>query len=63
MKSKTIALILAIFLPGVDRMYLGKIGSGILKLITGGGLGIWWIIDIILIASGKAKDNKGNELQ
>ena len=62
-KSKTIALILAIFLPGVDRMYLGKIGSGILKLITGGGLGIWWIIDIILIASGKAKDNKGNELQ
>ncbi|NSW90683.1 MAG: TM2 domain-containing protein [Firmicutes bacterium] len=63
MKSKTTALILAILLPGIDRMYLGKIGTGILKFITGGGFGIWWIIDIILIATDKATDNKGNKLQ
>lgn len=63
MKSKSTALILAILLPGVDRIYLGKIVTGILKLITGGGLCIWWIIDIILIATNKATDSKGNKLQ
>jgi len=65
MKSKSTALVISIFLGeiGIDRFYLGYTGLGILKLITGGGLGIWWIIDIIKIASGKMKDSKGNELQ
>ena len=30
---------------------MGYIGLGILKLITGGGFGVWWLIDVILIAS------------
>ncbi|HHV99184.1 MAG TPA: TM2 domain-containing protein [Clostridiaceae bacterium] len=63
MKSRTTALILAILLPGLDRIYLGKIGSGILKIITAGGLGLWWIIDIILIASDRMMDKYGNRLQ
>lgn len=64
MKSKTTTLILAILLGsiGVDRFYLGKIGTGILKLITLGGCGIWWLIDIILVATGKATDKSGNSL-
>jgi TM2 domain-containing membrane protein YozV len=43
----------------VDRFYLGSIGTGILKLITGGGFGIWWLIDFIMAVAGKRKDKEG----
>ncbi len=36
---------------GVDRFIMGKIGTGILKLITFGGFGVWWLIDVILVAT------------
>ncbi len=63
MKSKVVALILSIFLGelGIDRFYLGYIGTGILKLITCGGFGIRWLIDLIMIATGKLKPKDGSE--
>lgn len=63
MKSKVVALILSIFFGelGIDRFYLGYIGTGILKLITCGGFGIWWLIDLIMIATGKLKPKDGSE--
>lgn len=59
-----IALALSVFVGefGIDRFYMGKIGTGILKLITIGGFGIWWIIDIVLIASGHMRDNNNQLL-
>jgi TM2 domain-containing membrane protein YozV len=35
---------------GIDRIYLGDVGLGILKLLTCGGLGIWWFIDLFFIS-------------
>ena len=60
-KSRTVALVLAIFLGGlgVHRFYLGKVGTGILWLLTVGCLGIGWLIDIILIACGSMRDAYG----
>ena len=57
-----ILLLVSVFLGGfgVDRFYTGKIGTGILKLVTAGGCGVWWLVDIILILSEKFTDSNGN---
>ncbi len=48
-----LVLLMSIFFGqlGVDRFIMGHIGLGILKLLTFGGCGIWWLIDVILIAT------------
>lgn len=61
-KDWLVTLLLSIFLGslGIDRFYLGYIGLGILKLLTLGGCGVWWLIDLILIVTNKMKDAEGN---
>ena len=61
----TVVLLLSIFLGslGADRFYVGKIGTGILKLLTLGGCGIWSIIDLIMIIAGRFQDKDGNYIR
>ena len=64
MKDPTISLILSILAGtlGVDRFYMGDIGLGIGKLLTGGGCGIWWLIDLIFIVTNQFTDDEGQIL-
>ena len=64
-KEYIIALLFSIFLGylGIDRFYMGQVGIGIGKLLTLGGCGIWYLIDIILIATRSSNDSTGLPLK
>ena len=44
---------------GIHRFYVGKVGTGILMLLTLGGLGIWTLVDFIIIVTGSFRDGDG----
>jgi len=48
---------------GAHRFYLRRYASAILFIITFAGLGIWWIVDFILIVTGNMKDDHGNQVK
>ncbi|HYU74108.1 MAG TPA: TM2 domain-containing protein [Ktedonobacteraceae bacterium] len=54
-------LLLCIFLGwlGVHRFYTGHIAIGVIQLLTGGGCGIWWLIDFIMILTDSYRDSNG----
>lgn len=63
-RSQAVAYLLSFFLGvfGVDRFYMGSIGLGLLKLVTLGGLGVWYLIDWVMIGMGVARDGDGKRL-
>lgn len=65
-KKKLAALLLCLFLGGlgIHRFYVGKVGTGILQIVTiGGFFGIWVLIDLIMIIAGKFSDKEGKFLE
>lgn len=58
-KDPTTSLILSILVGGlgVDRFYIGDVGLGVVKLVTAGGLGIWWLVDLFVIQNRTKKVN------
>lgn len=64
-KSKVTAALLCWFLGflGIHRFYLGHTTIGIIQIITCGGLGIWAIVDFIMILTGNLKDSNGQSLR
>jgi hypothetical protein len=64
-KKWLVALLISFFLGalGIDRFYLGYTGLGIAKLLTIGGLGIWALVDCVLIAVRAVPDSHGRPLR
>jgi TM2 domain-containing membrane protein YozV len=63
-KSWMTTLLLCLFVGtlGVHRFYVGKTGSGVAQLLTMGGCGIWTLVDLIMILTGKFTDAQGRPL-
>lgn len=64
-RSWKIALLLSVLFGflGADRFYARRPALGMLKLATVGLSGIWWVIDIVLLLSGRMKDSEGKAIR
>lgn len=64
-KDWLVTLLLCIFVGGIGihRFYAGKIGTGILQLLTAGGCGVWTLVYLIMIITGKFTDSEGRLIE
>jgi TM2 domain-containing membrane protein YozV len=64
-KNGIVCLLLCIFVGylGIHRFFVGKMGTGILMIVTIGGFGLWTLIDLIMIVCGKFTDSEGTAIK
>lgn len=64
-RSRLAALLLCIFLGGfgVHKFYVGRIGLGLVYLLTNGLFGIGWLVDVIVLSAGNPRDRDGLPLK
>lgn len=61
-RAIALAMVLPLGMFGAHRFYAGKVGTGILQLVTFGGLGMWWLYDVIMVAAGSFRDREGKRI-
>ena len=64
-RKRLVAFLLCFFLGflGVHRFYAGRPFTGAVQLLTAGGLGIWWLIDLVMILAGGFRDGRGDRIE
>lgn len=57
-RSRGVALVLGVIGGplGLHRFYVGRVQSGIFMALTIGGLGVWWLYDMVLLVAGEFRD-------
>lgn len=60
-KKRSVALLLCVLYGwlGLHRFYAGKVGTALLMMLTIGGFGIWYVIDLVWLVSGTFEDSEG----
>ena len=63
-RSRALALALAVVggFFGLHRFYTGRVATGVCMLLTGGGVGIWYLYDVVVVAAGEFRDSDGRRV-
>lgn len=64
-RSRGVALALGLFggFLGLHRFYTGRVQSGVWMILTLGGMGIWWVYDLVLLSAGEFRDGNGRRVR
>lgn len=63
LRGVALGLCIPLGVIGAHRFYVGKVGTGLLQLVTIGGLGLWWLYDLILISAGEFRDAQDRRVE